>query len=384
MEVVDVHNGWTSRARRLLGAGIAMAALAAAGGGVGCSSEQTHVSGNAELAVIGGVPSPAERDAVIFIRVDKDSGTFSDCSGTLIAPDVVLTAKHCVAAVQRDDFQCTGSGDLVATGDAGVFGATFAPETISIYVGRERAAEPSARAKKVFAAETTQACRDDVALIVLDQGITGVAFPAVRRQRSTRVGEKVLLTGYGPDSTVEDQGRREVRDVRIADVGKDTDDIAATTPSRSFVVPGNTVCFGDSGGPAFASDTGALVGVYSRKTGDCYDRFTRNTYMLISEFPKVIEQALSYAGHDPVWEPTLDANGGSAGAPSERPETAGAAGATPSEASAGAGGTAPSKRPKSSDHDGFKCAMGPAQSSPSSGWLMLGAALGFIVARRRR
>ena len=66
---------------------------------VACSAPHGEQAAELRAAVLEGSASPPSRDQVVFVHVEGGSGTWNDCTGTLIAPRAVVTAKHCVAAV---------------------------------------------------------------------------------------------------------------------------------------------------------------------------------------------------------------------------------------------------------------------------------------------
>lgn len=310
---------------------------------IACSGVHPNEFGASSMsALVGGSLSPVERDAVVFIRANHEDGAFDDCTGTLLSPRVLITAKHCVTLVQSGEFVCTGAGTLRVDGHgAGLFGAKFDGERIEVFRGTAPVGAAAAHVIAIFATESSDACHDDVAAVVLDTPIQQDSYPPLRVARSTPIGETVRLVGYGTTEHGKLIERREIPDVRVVDVGRDdgVPNPNATTPPRSFVVGGATACFGDSGGPALSMTTGALTGVYSRITGDCFAAESRNTYMLASSFVDVFSRAFELAGEEPLLEPT------SGGIASNPIGAAGAGGATVAETgaameiSAGAGGT---------------------------------------------
>jgi len=57
--------------------------------------------GSLEQPIIDGTPSDASEDGVVYIKTTLGPNEATGCTGTLIAPSVVLTAGHC-ASVRRD------------------------------------------------------------------------------------------------------------------------------------------------------------------------------------------------------------------------------------------------------------------------------------------
>lgn len=325
----------------------------------------TDAGSSVSAALIGGDLSSNAHDAVVFLRGYRLDNTFGDCTGTLLSPSVVITAKHCVSEVESGKFVCSGGGTLVGDGTgAGLFGAKLDPARIEVYTGAQPSGDPVAHARAIFTTESADACHDDVAAVVLDAPLPE-AFPALRSARATVVGENVRLLGYGTGDHPGIIERREISEVRVIDVAKsDTlNDANATTPRRTFAVAGGTACFGDSGGPALSMESGALVGVYSRITGDCFAVESRNTFMQASSFSELFARAFSLAGEEPALEPA--------------PEPA------PGTGTAGASATRPTEQDR---HEAFRCAVAAVGGDASSS---LGVASVFSLAlvwlsRRRR
>lgn len=327
---------------------------------------ETDATASSSSPLIGGSLSVSADDAVVFLRGYPSNNTFSDCSGTLLSPSVLITAKHCVSEVVVGKFICSGAGALIADGTgAGQFGAKLDPTRLEVYVGAQPSGEPAAHGRAIFSSESADACHDDVAAVVLDSALP-LAFPALRSARATVVGENVRVLGYGLGDHPNAFERREIPDVRVIDVAKSDslDDANATTPRRTFAIAGGTACFGDSGGPALSMSSGALVGVYSRITGDCFATESRNTFMQAARFADLFARAFELAGEAPTLEP----------------------GPEPQPGSGSAGAPAVPAPEQEGRHDAFRCSVavvGGASSSSFGASALFGLALGWLTRRRR-
>ncbi len=199
--------------------------------------------GGEVVDVIGGTAVPAGKwpDAVAVL------GTQGSCTGTLIAPDVVLTAGHCAAGMTRVIANTT---DYNAAG-----GTTSMIKTITAY--------PSW--------ETTY----DIAVIVLQTPITSVPPRKLGTACTFQMFSQkpqVHLVGFGSTDV---QGN--APNTRLNEVTTGVTDPecsggngcqAAVAPGGEFVAGGNNrdSCFGDSGGPVYLdTPRGAMViGAVSR------------------------------------------------------------------------------------------------------------------------
>lgn len=286
------------------------------------------------LSVACGAPSDAELDgvrldsleqAVVNGQVSEDSsddwavyvytrwpGEAVACTGTLIAPNLVATALHCITetpsvactSAGRQCFACNADGSLKEGSIYGHLGPLTAPANVSVTVGSQIAGlAATARGEKLLGSNSPQICRGDIGFIVLDRELDAPVAP-VRLDWGVDPGDTIRILGYGEAEVSNVSGRRVRSGVRVTEVGPASEDEPTITAApRTFVV-NEGPCHGDSGGPAFAEDTGALVGVYSLTVGeDCTGVGVRNIYTNLSLYSSLARQAFQAAGHDPILDP---------------------------------------------------------------------------------
>jgi hypothetical protein len=187
-------------------------------------------------------------------------GTWEECTGTLIAPTVFLTAAHCDEGVSR-----------VAV----TFDSSYDAATGKTYWGTWHA-DP--------AYNQAQSDPHDIAVVVLDKavkGITPARLPKAGQLDSLKNGDKIVSVGYGAQSVTMGAGGATFHyaDIRYVAVGS----VNAMTSSwiRASMNPstgdGGT-CYGDSGGPNFLGDTDIVAG--TTITGDFVCRATNVDYRL--------------------------------------------------------------------------------------------------------
>ncbi|HEX5100685.1 MAG TPA: trypsin-like serine protease [Polyangiaceae bacterium] len=299
--------------------------------------------------VVDGERSPAGgvEDAVLLLRTELD-GDELICSASLVAPNLVATARHCVSYLGRGIFSCTAQGELVSVDSgAGELGTHLEAAKLEFFSGTTPRTEPIAYGEEVLSTLSETICTNDIAFVVLDRAVDLPVLP-LRLEGKAKRGELVTLVGYGLDNAMsqtnkldyETQPRTQNDELVIADVGPLQSGQVSTIPPRSLLVEGPAGCLGDSGGPLLARETGAVLGVYSLLGGEsCLQADARHLFTHVPLFPLLTEQAFEAAGAEPTPEPVTEPSGEGGGA-GEGPGASGGTTATGAGGSAGDAGEA--------------------------------------------
>ncbi|MBX3189129.1 MAG: trypsin-like serine protease [Labilithrix sp.] len=321
----------------------------------------------------------AESGSSFAVAVFESGGGI--CSGTLIAPNLVLTARHCVADDDGGSFVRCSQDRFDAPRAASRFRvATQAVADFDV---------AAYRVTKVLVPTETLFCGNDIALLVLDQLVPAAAAVAAAPALDgplSKHGTKLIAIGYGTSGPSEnDEGTRRRRDnVTIECIPGDAAldcDPADYQMTAAELAAGSGLCEGDSGSGAFGSASIAagkpvVMGVLSRASDDgvrCRDAVYVRTDTKAAFLVDGANEAAKAGGYAlPAWA-------GGAGAT----ETDAAAPIEPSEEpppAADPGATTPTTTTTTAS-----CAIargGSGAAGPGIAIAML--ALSFAFARRRR
>ncbi|HEY0467582.1 MAG TPA: trypsin-like serine protease, partial [Polyangiaceae bacterium] len=273
----------------------------------GCGAVDPEGFGQSTDALYYAAPSGPEDDAVVKLRAVKNDGDTLWCTATMIAPNLVLTAMHCVATV-TDNANCTTAGELVSGSIDGTFGEPFLPSNITFHVGAGADEPVAAIGEKIFTSGAVAVCKDDVAVVALDRELSNVPVAALRLGMGNQRGQAIRLVGFGgaEDGTT---GVRKTRDdLKIQLLGKGAyGDSNDAIPPDTFATIGVSVCNGDSGGPAFTTKN-AVTGVVSHGAS-CGSATARRIFTQVAPYEDgLLKPAFAYVGHDPILE-AVDASG---------------------------------------------------------------------------
>lgn len=177
------------------------------------------------VEILNGTECSPDRSSVVLLNMSPGG----QCSGTIVGPNAVLTAAHCL--------------------DEGVAGVTvwLGPPTVPI----------PAQSFVHYPGYTFNTPNSfDVGVIILAEALPRTPF-AILTSRDARVGEPAILVGWGRDQNSAPSTLR-AGSTNLSNV---TNAFLETL----FAPPSSSVCSGDSGGPILLGEgnTWAIAGITS-------------------------------------------------------------------------------------------------------------------------
>jgi secreted trypsin-like serine protease len=194
------------------------------------------------FAVSGNAPPATGWAARPIVMVVDDREDL--CTGTALAPDLVLTAAHCVTRPIEYEVRAYQNG-----------------QTIKV---RAIARHP----RFDMAAYTLSRATADIALLKLTSPLSDIVVPATLAvARRVAVGETLTIAGFGVTLAGTPKGLGIPRMARLAVTGKPGSlQIRLVDPATRNATNGLGGCTGDSGAPAFDGEGPLVIGVVTWST----------------------------------------------------------------------------------------------------------------------
>ncbi|HUH81501.1 MAG TPA: serine protease [Solirubrobacteraceae bacterium] len=233
----------------------------------GPPAAQVAGSPAARTAIVDGAAAEASTFPWLAVIFHEGEGEAFQCTGTVVSPNVILTAAHCVEDPRSGD-RYTASGYFVVTGTVDWTQTTRQVLGVSTTV--------------VYPAFNRLVASGDAALLVLSTPTTAPAVPLASRTTDAAFlapGHRALMAGWGetfPGGPVPHELHWAATSVQSARycrghtrVFVPSDELCTLdSPARRAVA-----CFGDSGGPLLGAlpSTGEVVelGVASHLYTEC-------------------------------------------------------------------------------------------------------------------
>jgi Trypsin len=205
-----------------------------------------------------------ERAPAVLAIAAGEHDRYTLCSGTLVARNLILTARHCVSKALTSNPSCDAAG---RSHNGAHVSNDIDPNEIAVYEGphvRPGIDTPLARGVKTLHPQGASLCDADVAYIVLDRPLYHLPLLPVRSHAPIVEGDVVMPIGFGGGTANAVGNRVPRRTSQVLSVGPGSNhSTGAVLGAHEFEVDAAT-CRGDSGGPALDVQTGEIVGVVSR------------------------------------------------------------------------------------------------------------------------
>ena len=238
-------------------AALAIACAASCGG-----SEPTgEALATSSSAIQGGSTDTTHSFAVGVVQLAQaQQNMVAFCSGVLLAPNLVATARHCVAQLSSATIDCTTSNFGALYPANQVFVTTDATITMgSPFIGVSSVIVPSE-------SNQTAVCGNDIALMILKENVVLPQYvePVLEPPMTDAQYEPVVAAiGYGIDTPTDTSGdtagiRRIKENVKLLCIPNDanftdcfSDPTAKQVLTAAEFVSGESTCEGDSGSGAY-------------------------------------------------------------------------------------------------------------------------------------
>jgi Trypsin len=210
----------------------------------------------------------------VITMADMVDPTGLECDAVLLAPNLLVTARHCVGNVDDTDESSTCSASGAISKTPAVKG-DFAAANFSFYADGLLEKSFAVHAAQIIDDDANVLCGHDIAFIVLDGPIDGVSTASLGTTADTfAVGDTLSVVGFGATdssgSGLDSKTLLERDDMSIIAIGP----AAVQGPTvKDPLMAGELAtsigfCNGDSGGPALDAN-GNVIGIVSRVVHNC-------------------------------------------------------------------------------------------------------------------
>lgn len=241
-----------------------------------CAVSVAHAesgSATARASVIGGkAAQPGQYPWMAFVVDFQEDGSAIVCSGTVIAPSVVLTAAHCTFDEAKS--------------------ALNDPAGYAVVTGVVNWTDPARQVSEVtrlipypkWAPGTSRDGFGDAALLVLDAPTTAPSIPLAKRSntRFLRLGTHARVAGWGDTYFGQPEPTESLMWAKTVVESSRCEGLWGRICAIDFPKATSGACHGDSGGPLFVSDRKGgwiEIGIVEAGFGRCTTRrpqlFTR-------------------------------------------------------------------------------------------------------------